>query len=75
MSNVFNVGIHYVRDYLFDLVVDLDLERYGGAVSTDKWPSEDLKLLYLIVLKEQHQLLINGCQGNQSLSLFKAINC
>ena len=27
VSNIFNVGIHYVREYLFDLVVDLELKR------------------------------------------------
>lgn len=27
MSNILNVHIHYVRGYLFDLVVDLELER------------------------------------------------
>lgn len=27
MSDIFNMGIHYVREYLFDLVVDLEPER------------------------------------------------
>lgn len=27
MYTVLNVGIHYVREYLFDFVVDLELEK------------------------------------------------
>lgn len=37
MSNVLNVGINYVMEYLFDLLVDLALERYRLHAFSDKW--------------------------------------
>lgn len=35
--NILNVHIHYVREDLFDLAVDLQLQRQGVHILPDKW--------------------------------------